>query len=101
MKRISVYLSLVICLAGAGPCFAQNDFAHAEMDSLQIVLSHQKTAKDSLLTLQKLVDFTPVRHDETLVYPDHYKMLLDLNEKVKLIDPAPYQLMLNGNKYWS
>ena len=71
------------------------------MDSLQKVLAVQKTAKDSLLTLQKLVDFTPVRHDETLVYPDHYKMLFDLNEKVKLIDTAPYQLMREGNKYWS
>jgi len=101
MKRISVYLSLVFCLAGAGPCFAQNDFAHAEMDSLQKVLSHEKTAKDSLFTLQKLVDFTPIRSDETLRYPDHYKMLLGLNDKLKLIDPAPYVLMQEANVYWN
>ena len=101
MKRISVYLLLVFCLAGAARCFAQNDFAHAAMDSLQKVLATQRTAKDSLLTIQKLVDFTPVRHDETLGYPDHYKMLLDINEKLKLIDPAPYLLMQDGNKYWA
>src|ERR1700757_2372515 len=101
MKRISVYLSFVFCLAAVGPCFAQNDFAHAAMDSLQKVLAQQKTAKDSLLTIQKLVDFTPVRHDETLLYLDHYKILFDLNGKLKLIDPAPYQLLLDGNKYWS
>jgi|SRR6185312_232616 len=101
MKRISVYLLLVFCLAGIRPCFAQNDFAHAEMDSLQKVLAKQRTAKDSLITIQKLVDFTPVRSDETLSYPDHYKMLLDLNEKVKLIDLAPYQLMREGNQYWA
>src|SRR5665213_1147062 len=101
MKRISVYLSFVFCLAGIRPCLAQNDFAHAEMDSLQKVLAKQRTAKDSLITIQKLVDFTPVRSDETLSYPDHYKMLLDLNEKVKLIDLAPYQLMLEGNRYWA
>jgi two-component system, NtrC family, sensor kinase len=101
MKRISVYLSLVFCLAGIRPCFAQNDFAHAAMDSLQKILARQKTAKDSLLILQKLVDFTPVRADETLNYPDHFKMLLELNETLKLIDPAPYLLMQEGNKYWA
>ncbi len=101
MKRISVYLSLVFCLAAAKPVLAQNDFAHAAMDSLQKVLATQRTAKDSLLTLQKLVDFTPVRSDETLPYPDHYKTLLELNEKLKLIDPAPYLLMQQGNAYWA
>jgi len=101
MKRISVYLSFVFCLVAISPCLAQNDFAHAEMDSLQKVLARQRTTKDSLIVVQKLVDFTPVRSDETLSYPDHYKMLLDLNEKIKLIDPAPYQLMLEGNRYWA
>ena len=101
MKRISVYLSIIFCLAGVRPCFAQNDFAHAEMDSLQKVLAVQKTTKDSLFIVQKLVDFTPVRSDETLDYPDHYKMLFALNGKLKLVDPAPYLLMQDGNKYWA
>jgi len=98
MKKLVI---LLFACAIAGKSFAQNDFAHAAMDSLQKVLAVQKTAKDSLFTLQKLVDFTPVRSDETLVYPDHYKMLLALNEKLKLIDPAPYLLMQEGNKYWA
>ncbi|MGZ3767957.1 MAG: hypothetical protein ACXVA2_25050, partial [Mucilaginibacter sp.] len=101
MKRISVYLSLVFCLAAAKPVFAQNDFARSAMDSLQKVLTVQKTAKDSLFIVQKLVDFTPIRSDETLDYPDQYKMLFALNEKLKLIDPAPYLLMQEGNKYWA
>jgi len=101
MKRTSVYLLFALCLAVAKPALAQNDFAHAAMDSLQKVLAVQKTAKDSLFTVQKLVDFTPVRSDETLDYPDHYKMLFALNEKLKLIDPAPYLLMQEGNKYWA
>src|SRR5882724_4256003 len=101
MKRISVYLIFVFCLAAAKPALAQNDFANATMDSLQKVLAKQSTGKDSLFTLQKLVDFTPVRSDETLRYHNHYKMLLDLNEKLKLIDPAPYQLMQEANIYWN
>jgi len=98
MKKLIFLLPFYLL---AGRCFAQNDFAHAAMDSLQKVLAMQKNAKDSVFVLQKLVDFTPIRSDETLDYPDHYKMLLDLNQKVQLIDPAPYQLMLNGNKYWA
>ena len=89
MKRITICLLLFFYLAGTRIARAQNDFAHAAMDSLQKVLAVQKNAKDSLLTLQKLVDFTPVRSDETLGYPDHYKMFFALNEKLKLIDPAP------------
>ncbi|HTI58857.1 ATP-binding protein [Mucilaginibacter sp.] len=85
----------------AGRCLAQNDFAHAAMDSLQKVLAKQTTAKDSLLTVQKLVDFTPIRSDETSGFADHYKMLLGLNEKLNLIDVTPYLLMQDGNKYWA
>jgi len=84
-----------------GKCLAQNDFAFAAMDSLQKVLAKEKTPKDSLFTLQKLVDFTPIRSDETLGYPDHIKMLLDLDQKLKLIDPAPYLLLQQGNAYWA
>ena len=98
MKKAGYLLFLILL---AGRCFAQNDFAHAQMDSLQKVLALQKTAKDSLLIVQKLVDFTPIRSDETLGYPDHYKMLLQSNEKLKLIDPAPYLLMQQGNIYWN
>src|ERR1700744_6743070 len=98
MKKLILLLAFLLF---AGTCLAQNDFAHAAMDSLQKILAQQKTAKDSLLTIQKLVDFTPIRSDETLGYPDHYKMFFALNEKLKLIDPPPYLLMQGGNKYWA
>ncbi|HTE00867.1 MAG TPA: ATP-binding protein [Mucilaginibacter sp.] len=100
-KLIYTWPVLFILLTVAKSSLAQNDFAHAKMDSLQKVLAQQKAAGDSLLTLQKLVDFTPVRADETLNYPDHVKMLLELNEKLKLIDPTPYLLIQQGNINWS
>ena len=98
MKKL-ICLLILFLLAGRG--FAQNDFAHAAMDSLQKVLAAQRTEKDSLITIQKLVDFTPVRSDETGDYPDHIKMLLELNKKLKMIDPQPYQLIQQGNQYWN
>ncbi len=98
MKKLPLLLAFFL---SAGTCLAQNDFAHAAMDSLQKILYKQKTAKDSLFILQKLVDFTPVRADETLSYPDHFKMMLELNGRLKLIDPAPYLLVQQGNAYWA
>ena len=78
MKKLIFVLITFVYWPGAA-FKTQNDFARAHMDSLQIVLSHQKTAKDSLRVLQQLVDFTPVRSDETSGYPDHIKLLLELN----------------------
>jgi two-component system NtrC family sensor kinase len=99
MKRISIALLFFFCLL-AGKCFAQNDFAHSTMDSLQKRLSATKNAKDSLLILQQLVDVTPIRQGEIAFYTDRVPKLLELNNGLKLIDPAPYQLIENGNKYW-
>jgi len=96
MKKLIVTCALFLV---AGRSFAQNDFAHAAMDSLQKILYRQKSAKDSLFILQKMADFTPIRHDETSGYPNHIKMLLDINKKLKLIDPAPYLLLQQGNAY--
>ncbi|MFI5160217.1 MAG: ATP-binding protein [Sphingobacteriales bacterium] len=98
MKKL--ILLLFVCSV-AGKSFAQNDFAHAEMDSLQKILAQQKTAKDSLLTLQKLVDFTPIRADETLAYPDYLAKLLELNKGLNLVDEKPYLLLQQGNAYWA
>ncbi|HWD86758.1 MAG TPA: ATP-binding protein [Mucilaginibacter sp.] len=97
MKKL---ILLVFTCAVAGKSFAQNDFAAASMDSLQKLLSHQKTPHDSLLTLQKLVDLTPIRADETNLYPDHYKMFLGLDRRLKLFDTVPYVLMQQGNMLW-
>ncbi len=98
MKKLTLLLAFSLA---AGTCLAQNDFAHAMMDSLQKILYKEKTAKDSLFILQKMVDFTPVRADETLGYPDQIKMLLNLDEKLNLIDPAPYRLLQQGNDHWT
>jgi tetratricopeptide (TPR) repeat protein len=98
MKKLTLLLAFSLA---AGTCLAQNDFAHAVMDSLQKILYTEKTAKDSLFILQKMVDFTPIRADETLGYPDQIKMMLDMNEKLKLIDQAPYRLLQQGNTYWT
>jgi len=98
MKKLIILLAFSL---SAGTCLAQNDFAHAAMDSLQKILYTQKTARDSLFTLQKMVDFTPIRQDETSGFPDHVGMLLRLNKQLKLIDPAPYLLIQQGNVYWA
>ncbi len=98
MKKLIILLAFSL---SAGTCVAQNDFAHAAMDSLQKILYTQKTARDSLFTLQKMVDFTPIRQDETSGFPDHVGMLLRLNKQLKLIDPAPYLLIQQGNVYWA
>jgi len=98
MKKLVILLAFSLF---AGTCLAQNDFAHAAMDSLQKILHTQKTPRDSLLTLQKMVDFTPIRQDETSGFPDHVGMLLRLNKQLKLIDPAPYLLIQQGNVYWA
>ena len=98
MKKLLLAFAFLF-LAGRG--IAQNDFAHAAMDSLQKILYRQKTPRDSLLILQKMVDFTPIRQDETSGFPDHVGMLLKLNTQLKLIDPAPYLLIQQGNAYWA
>src|ERR1700742_1954355 len=97
MKKL--FLILFACIV-AGKVTAQNDFARSKTDSLQKVLSQLRTGHDSLLVLQKMIDFTPIRADETALYPDHYTMLLRLNRELKLIDTVPYVLMQKGNLLW-
>jgi two-component system NtrC family sensor kinase len=81
--------------------FAQNDFKSGKMDSLSKLLKLKKSTKDSILVLQQMVDVTPIRQSETANYPDFTKPLLQLNSRVKLLDPEPYQLIQDGNKYWT
>ncbi len=97
MKKI---LLLLVFYLLAGKCFAQNEFARPTMDSLKKLLSVTKDPKDSLLLLQKLVDVTPIREGEVTNYPDRVPALLVLNKRLKLIDPAPYQLIGEGNTHW-
>jgi len=85
----------------AGRCLAQEDFARATMDSLQKQLATTRTAGDSLLILQQLTDVVPIRQGETISYTDWVPKLLQLNNRFKLINPSPYQLIEDGNKYWT
>jgi len=101
MKPIRICLLLVACLFCSRLLHAQNDFYHNEMDSLHRALSKQKTTKDSILILQKLVDFTPIRAYETSGYPDDVSKLLELNKRDKVIEPLPYELLKKGNEYWN
>ena len=103
MKQFSVCLLFLFCLAGIKPSFAQNGFLEPQrikIDSLQHILSQQKTGKDSILALQKMVDYTPIRANLTEVYPDHITKLLELNKKEKIVDPLPYELMRKGDQQW-
>jgi len=101
MKSISVCLLFLFCLGGIKPSFAQFGLSRRiKMDSLQHILSQQKTRKDSILALQKLVDYAPTRANVTGVYPDHITKLLELNKKEKIIDPLPYELMRKGDQQW-
>ena len=100
MRYALVCSLFFICLAFARPVYAQNDFVHSTMDSLQKQLSAKKNAKDSLLVLQQLVDVMPIRQNETAFYTDRLPKLFELNSRLKLINPAPYQLIADGNKYW-
>src|SRR3569833_1270517 len=100
MKR-SFYLVFILFSLGVGrSAFAQNDFARPVMDSLQKQLSTIKAAKDSLLLLQQLVDVTPIEQGETARYTDRVPKLIELNNRLKLIDSEPYRLIELGNKYW-
>jgi len=100
MKR-SFYLFFILFSLGVSrTAFAQNDFARPVMDSLQKQLSTIKTAKDSLLLLQQLVDVTPIEQGETARYTDRVPKLIELNNRLKLIDSEPYRLIGLGNKYW-
>jgi len=98
MKKL-IFLLFFYLLAGH--CLAQNDFVHFTMDSLQKQLSAKKNAKDSLFVLQQLVDVTPIRQGEVVFHTDRVPKLLELNNRLKLIDPVPYQLISDGNKYWN
>ena len=71
------------------------------MDSLSKLLNLKRNTKDSILILQQMVDVTPIRQSETAFYPDRTKLLLELNSRVKLVDPEPYQLIQDGNNYWT
>jgi two-component system, NtrC family, sensor kinase len=98
MKKL-IFLFALFSIAGRA--VAQNDFEHFTMDSLQKQLSAKKNAKDSLFVLQQLVDVTPIRQGEVVFQTDRVPKLLELNNRLKLIDPAPYQLIAEGNKYWT
>ena len=97
MKKILLLLAFYLL---ASKCFAQNEFARPTMDSLKRLLSVTKDPKDSLLLLQKMVDITPIREGEVANYSDRVTALLALNKRLKLIDPAPYQLTGDGNTQW-
>jgi two-component system NtrC family sensor kinase len=81
------------------PVYAQNDMFRPQMDSLAQVLSHEKTTKDSILILQKLVDQSPIPLNEAH-YPDYMDKLLSLNKKENVINPVPYQLLAKSIDYW-
>jgi two-component system, NtrC family, sensor kinase len=93
MKKLIFLLGFSLL---ASHCLAQNINTRSTSDSLQKQLSATKNAKDSLLILQGLVDLSPNAAVDTVRIPK----LLELNNRLKLIDPAPYQLISDGNKYW-
>jgi len=96
-NRLLLVLFLIVC---SKVSWAQQDFFHYKMDSLAKVLSQQKTPKDSLVVLQKLVDCTPVRVTETAHYPDYLSLLLRINKTAKLFEQEPYEGLQDGNKNW-
>jgi signal transduction histidine kinase len=100
MKLIIPPLILISFFAFNRPAYAQNDMFRSQMDSLAKVLSHQKTTRDSILILQKLVDQSPIPLNETAHYPNYIGKLLALNQKEKLINPAPYEILEKGIDYW-
>jgi len=101
MKQVRLFFLILIFIFCKRVVFAQNDFQHAKMDSLAKALAIQRTVKDSVLVLQQMVDVVPVRQGEIAYYPDRIAKLLELNQRVKLIDSAPYELIAEGNTYWS
>ncbi len=101
MKPICFYLFLFCCFGIISSSFAQNDISRPQMDSLKNILSQQKTTKDSILVLQKLVDLTPIRVGETLRYPDYLKKLIELNTRLKIVEASPYKELQEGNRQWN
>ncbi|HTK20748.1 MAG TPA: hypothetical protein VL442_14580 [Mucilaginibacter sp.] len=101
--RKSIYIIAILScwLGGVQHCLAQNEFSHFKMDSLSKLLTLKKTIRDSILILQQMVDVTPIHQNELKNYPDETKPLLELNSRVKLIDPEPYRLIQEGNNYWT
>lgn len=100
MKKL-IYSCLILfcCLAVTYTLQAQQR-SQFIADSLKHQLSLQKTAKDSLYTLQKLADTEdPVDQVELFGKPDYITPLLELNKKLKLIDPLPYQLLRQAMLY--
>jgi two-component system NtrC family sensor kinase len=70
------------------------------IDSLKQVLSSQKTARDSLYVMQKLADEAWTVDDFMGFGPlDYATPLLKINRRLKLIDPAPYELIQQAMHY--
>ncbi len=102
MKRsITTFFVLCVFLAGINHAVAQQRNLYFDIDSLKHQLSLQKTAVDSFKIAQKLADAAfPLDNVDLFYENSHYvTKLLQLNKRLKLIDPYPYQLIQKAMVY--
>jgi two-component system NtrC family sensor kinase len=98
-KLVYLYLILLCCLAETQTLQAQQSLSLIT-SSLKHRLSLQKTAKDSLFVMQKMADMiVPIDELSTFGEPDYVTPLLNLNKKLKLIEPAPYELLQQAIRF--
>ena len=102
MKRsTTAFLVLCCCLVSVSPGQAQQRNLYFNADSLKHRLSLQKTAIDSFKIVQKLADATFPLDNVALFYRNslYVTKLLQLNSRLKLTDPYPYQLIQKAMAY--
>jgi hypothetical protein len=97
MKRLILIVLCSLCI----------NLAHAQqrheiiLDSLKHQLPLKKTAKDSLYTLQQITDRL---YEVDLITLDrefegYFTKFMELNDRLKLTDPAPYVLLQKAREY--
>ncbi len=91
----TTFFVLCFFLAGINQARAQQRNLYFNTDSLKHQLSLQKTAVDSFKIAQKLADAAfPLDNVDLFYANSHYVTnLLQLNKRLKLVDPYPYQLI--------
>jgi two-component system NtrC family sensor kinase len=94
MRKIYTLLLIIVLMAVCRNAGAQP--ISAGYDSLKTLLPLQKADKDRLHILQQLVDVDPTF---SIREPENVDRLLELNEKLHLIDPYPYQLLKKAWRY--
>src|SRR5579863_4146171 len=98
MKKLIFLLVLFSIASRAGAQLAR---VHLNYDSVKRQLSLQKTTKDSIPVMQQLADVSFPLDDYSLLgsKPDYVTQLLELNKRVKIIDPHPYELVQQAARY--